>query len=86
MYSGVIKLGGRESGLIKDQQEGVRLYHEAAEHGNADAQNNLGQCYLLGTGVVKDEREGARWICKAAKQGCAVAQANLGTCYLTAYK
>ena len=53
-----------------------------AEQGNAQAQNNLGLCYMLGDGVDIDEKEAAFWFIKAAEQDEPPAIANLSRCYL----
>ena len=53
----------------------------AAEQGNANAQNNLGEAYYNGEGVAKDTKEAVRWFRMAADQGDADAQNNLGVAY-----
>jgi hypothetical protein len=66
----------------KNYTEAVKYYREAAELGNAAAQNNLGNCYYGGYGVTKkDYAEAVKWYLKSAEQGNAVAQYNLGNCY-----
>ncbi|MBO7280959.1 MAG: sel1 repeat family protein [Bacteroidaceae bacterium] len=62
--------------------EAVKHYKEAAEQGDAEAQNALGACYKNGEGVEKDHAEAAKWYRKAAEQGHALAQNSLGYCYL----
>jgi TPR repeat protein len=52
-----------------------------AEKGNAQAQYNLGNCYLVGQGVVKDEVEAVKWYRIAADQNYVLAEDNLGICY-----
>ena len=52
-----------------------------AEHGNARAQNDLGQMFADGDGVTKNGAEAAQWLRRAADQGNVVAQANLGLLY-----
>jgi TPR repeat protein len=54
-----------------------------ADQGNADAQYNLGVCYLNGTGVRPSTEEAVRWWHLAAEQGHAFAQYNLGYVYDT---
>ena len=49
-----------------------------AEHGNARAQNDLGQIFADGDGVPKNGAEAARWLRRSAEQGNVVAQTNLG--------
>lgn len=41
----------------------------AAEQGDAQAQFNLGVCYIFGAGVVPNKQEAMKWLRKAAKQG-----------------
>jgi TPR repeat protein len=50
---------------------------EAAEQGDADAQYNLGNCYILGMGVAQDKAKAAEWYRKAAEQGHEGAQKRL---------
>ena len=50
-----------------------------AARGEANAQNNLGNCYQHGTGVDKDEKEAVRLYKLAADQGDAQAISNLET-------
>ena len=52
-----------------------------AEHGNADAQKNLGKIYAKGDLVKQDYKEAAKWYRQAADQGHAGAQAALGELY-----
>ncbi len=54
---------------------------EAAEGGDAAAQNDLGVKYAHGDGVLKDEKEGVKWFRKAADQGHTEAFGNLGIAY-----
>ena len=48
-----------------------------ATEGDADAQNNLGSCYLSGEGVKQDYEKAVVWFTLAAEQGHADAQARL---------
>ena len=57
------------------------LLRQAAEQGDAKAQNNLGVKYDLGEGVAEDDAEAFKWYRKAAEQGHAKAQSNLGLMY-----
>ena len=55
---------------------------EAAERGNAEAQNKLGELYAKGaSGLKRDVKEALKWYRKAADQGNARALYNLGECY-----
>ena len=59
----------------------IKRYRIAAERGDADAQNNLGDCYYNGDGVPQDYAEAVKWYRKAAEQGNADAQLLMGVCY-----
>src|SRR3989442_410640 len=54
---------------------------QAAAHGDAAAQSNLGVMYVEGRGVVRNDVEAVKWYRKAADQGYARAQINLGMMY-----
>ena len=73
---------GDEAAEGKDYKTALRWYRQAAETGNAEAQDDVGLFYLMGMGVKKDPAEGARWLRKAAAQGNPVAERNLGVMYL----
>jgi TPR repeat protein len=53
----------------------------AAQQGNADAQDALGDMYFDGDGVPQDDAEAVHWYNKAAAQGNADAQSSLGLVY-----
>ncbi len=53
--------GGGESELME--------LISAAECGDAEAQSNLGLCYLDGNGIAQDSVEGVKWVQKAVAQG-----------------
>uniref|UniRef100_A0A914WP09 Uncharacterized protein n=1 Tax=Plectus sambesii TaxID=2011161 RepID=A0A914WP09_9BILA len=53
----------------------------SAEHGDADAQFNLGEMYRNGRGVPQSDEEVVKWYKKSAEQGNAAAQFNLGEMY-----
>lgn len=57
----------------------------AAESGDADAQYELGFCYMSGLGVEEDAAQAAAWYGKAAEQGNAHAQCSLGNFYKEGY-
>jgi hypothetical protein len=78
----------RQAKKSTDPVEAANLWRKAAEQGDAEAQNQLGECYYYGKGVKKDETEANKWYHKAieqyrkaAEQGDAKAQYNLGVCY-----
>jgi|LSQX01.3.fsa_nt_gb TPR repeat protein len=61
-----------------DPMEGIKLFLEAADLGDSEAQFMLGYCYATGEAVQKDATEAVKWYKKAAKQGHAEAQFYLG--------
>jgi len=65
--------------LDRRQRTGVQ---NAADQGDAVAQNNLGNMYYHGQGVSQDSVQAAAWYRKAADQGFVNAQDNLGFLYL----
>ena len=70
-------------GFPKDGRQAAYWYGKAAELGDADGQNSLGRCYIMGIGVEKDAAVAVEYYRKAAEQGLAIAQCNLGGCYAT---
>ena len=56
-------------GVKKDYKTAFNYYLQAAELGNAIAQNNLGLCYEKGRGVKKNKQEALKWYEKAAENG-----------------
>ena len=63
------------------QAELMRRWRQAAEQGDASAQNNLGFAYATGEGVPQDDAEAVRWFRLAAEQSHAGAQYSLGVIY-----
>ena len=59
----------------------VQWYRKAADQGDADAQNNLGNMYDFGHGVPQDYAQALQWYRKAADQGNAYGLFNLGAMY-----
>lgn len=55
---------------------------KAAERGDADAQYELGWCFMDGEHVWEDPAEAMKWYRKAAEQGHADAQFSLGECFM----
>jgi tetratricopeptide (TPR) repeat protein len=78
IYLGQMYFDG--DGVPQNIEEGARWSAKAAEQGDVELQNNLGQRYLKG----RDFDEAAKWLLKAARQGHAVAQNSLGACRLAA--
>ena len=56
-------------GVAKDVERAVSLYCEAARHGDATAQFNLGWIYASGRGVPRDDAQAAFFFAAAAEQG-----------------
>ena len=54
---------------------------EAAEQGDALAQQRLGRAYAMGEGVAPDPAQSFKWSRLAAEKGNAEAQYQLGHCY-----
>ncbi len=71
-----------------DQAEAVEVHPEvlkstraAAEEGDVEAQNRLGEMYAKGIGGSKDYRQAVKWYRQAADQDFGPAQLNLGLAY-----
>jgi len=62
-------------------EEAAIWYRAAAEKGNSEAQNALGDLYRDGEGVDADETAAVGWYTKAAEQNNATAQDSLGDLY-----
>lgn len=67
--------------LPKDDAKAVEWFRKAAEHGNFEAQYNLGIAYYHGFGIKKDLTQAVHWFEKAAQQGYADAQYILAAAY-----
>ena len=67
--------------MVLSAQDDLDTVRQAADQGDATAQNNLGVRYANGEGVLKDEAEAVSWFRLAAEQGNADAQFNLGVMY-----
>ncbi|MCA9502950.1 MAG: caspase family protein [Spirochaetaceae bacterium] len=61
-----------------DYRTALRVWQEAADRGEAEAQNRVGEIYEKGLGVEPDYALAASWYRKAADQGLARAMLNLG--------
>ena len=55
-------------------REACKWFKKAAEQGDVDAQNNLGEMYYFGYGIDQDTQKAITWYRKAADQGSAEAQ------------
>lgn len=71
----------KEFAINNDSIRAIDYYKEAAEMGNAEAQDSLGVCFSEGKWVDKDSIQAVDWWRKAAEQGLATAQCSLGSCY-----
>ena len=77
--------------INEEHTKALEWCRQAAEQGDADAQNNLGSMYYDGQGVNKDYAEAVRWYRKSAEQGTALeqgnahSQVNLGLMYKNGY-
>ena len=76
---------GKEEYDKKNYSEAVRLFKIAAEGGDAEAQAELGWCYLDGNGITKSYSEAFKWFSQSANQGNANGQNGLGGCYRNGY-
>lgn len=64
-----------------DLKSALRIWMTAAEAGEAEAQNNVGEIYERGLGTEPNFEAALIWYQKAADQGFAPALFNLGTLY-----
>ena len=64
-----------------DLQSALRVWLQAAQSGDAEAQTYVGDIYERGLGVAPDHASAAQWYRKAADQGFSRALFNLGTLY-----
>jgi uncharacterized protein len=60
-----------------DYATALQDWRPLADHGDAKAQNNLGNMYFNGHGVARDYAEAVKWYRLAADQGNVGAQDNL---------
>jgi uncharacterized protein len=64
-----------------DLQSALRVWGQAAESGDVEAQTNVGEIYERGMGVAPDYALAAKWYQAAADKNYARALFNLGTLY-----
>ncbi len=69
----------------KEYKTAIVYYRQAAELGNADAQNRLGICYFNGDGINQDYEEAIKLFRASATQDNKFGQYNLAYCYQHAY-
>ena len=67
-----------ESGFPQDYTKALKLYHRAAELGNAEGYTNIGYAYSNGEGVEIDEKKAVYYYELAAIGGSVHARYNLG--------
>jgi TPR repeat protein len=67
------------------QDEAMKWWLKAAEHGHQKAQCNVGTLLFLRKGGRESDVEAVKWFRLAAKQGDALAQCNLAFCYRERY-
>jgi uncharacterized protein len=65
----------------QDYATALQVWRPLADHGDAKAQNKLGNMYAAGQGLARDDAEAMKWYCLAADQGYPNAEANLGEAY-----
>ena len=61
--------GDPQSGIAQDEKEAFRWFSSAADHGNLEAQTNLGFLYWNGRGVAKDLNKAYFWTVVALDRG-----------------
>jgi chemotaxis protein histidine kinase CheA len=66
-----------------DYAKALEEWTPLAEHGNQQAQYNIGYMHFNGIGVPKEPAKAAKWFAMAAEQGDAAAQMSLGVMYGT---
>lgn len=72
---------GLDAAAKQDWKTAYREFQESANHGNANAEVNLGNLYMRGLGVEQNYEAARRWYEKAALQGNPIAEAKLGVIY-----
>ncbi|MGV1098658.1 eIF2A-related protein [Thiovibrio sp. JS02] len=77
LYAQAFKYENGVDPMGKDAAEAAKLYRQAAEKGNAEAQYRLGLMYSLGDGVAQSREEARKLWALAAEQGNAAAKAEL---------
>ena len=73
IFASTVALAGFDEGVatyrVGNYEEAFKEWTEAAEHGDADAQYNLGCLYVRGEGVPRNRAQAAEWFQRAAAQG-----------------
>jgi uncharacterized protein len=65
----------------KDYEKALRLFKEIGNQGDAKAQHNVAQMYVVGLGTERNFTEAMAWYRRAADQGDAASQCDLGIMY-----
>ena len=81
VVSGIVTRQDAQIFPLGSSASDIDSLRQAAEQGDAHAQNNLGAMYATGMGVPEDDLEAVKWYRMAAEQGDAYAQNNLGAMY-----
>ena len=68
-------------GAAVDEKKAFEYFLQAASHGLASAQVEVGDYYRLGGVVVQDLQQAVYWYKEAADQGDAIGQYHLGMCF-----
>lgn len=68
---------------MSNPKANLSALQQAAEQGDAEAQQQLGERYFWGHDVEQDYTQAVEWFRQAAEQGNLLAQFNLGKCYET---
>jgi hypothetical protein len=76
-----VKSAEAASPVARRQAKSLVDLQRLADHGDADAQWQLGVRYHNGEGVPRDDAHAMQWFLRAAEQGHVIAQATLGAYY-----
>ena len=60
----------KKENSLKDSHKAFRLFQEAAQMGDAEAQCCLGCCYRNGYGIQVDHKQARYWYDKSSSNGC----------------
>lgn len=69
--------------FVQNFEKAFVLYEQAAQRGNVEAMNIVGDFLTFGTGCKRDPAAAVYWYRKAAEAGHAEAQCSLAYCYET---
>jgi hypothetical protein len=64
-----------------DPATALKIWTDAANQGDAQAQNRVGQIFELGIGLAPEYDQAAKWYAKAAQNGSRAAAVNLASLY-----